>query len=87
MNDLSIPKGVTAEVTSGASSPVKTSPRTMREAYISAAIRKGRGKHPLIPKRFQEARPKVKSYSWFINYSRTADLDLVDPGGILLPVI
>jgi len=54
----------------------------VKGADISAAIRKGREKHPLIPKGFLEIRPIVKSSSWFINHSGTADigrLDATDP--------
>jgi hypothetical protein len=45
---------------------------------ISAAIRNGRKKYPLIPSGFLEIRPIVRSNSWFINHSGTADMGRVD---------
>lgn len=45
---------------------------------ISAAIRSGRKKYPLIPSGFLEIRPIVRSSSWFINHSGTADMGRVD---------
>jgi hypothetical protein len=50
----------------------------VRGADISAAIKAGRKKHPLIPSGFLEIRPIVKSSSWFINHSGTADMGRVD---------
>jgi ribulose 1,5-bisphosphate synthetase/thiazole synthase len=45
---------------------------------IAAAIKGARKKHPLIPSGFLEIRPIVKSSSWFINHSGTADMGRVD---------
>jgi glycine/D-amino acid oxidase-like deaminating enzyme len=46
---------------------------------ISAAIRRGRSRHPLIPSGFLEIRPVARSTStWFINHSGTADMGRVD---------
>lgn len=56
--------------------------KSLKGTDISAAIRAGRAKHPLIPKGFLEIRPIVHSSSWFINHSGTADmgrLDATDP--------
>jgi hypothetical protein len=50
----------------------------VRAADISAAIRNGRKKHPLIPSGFLEIRPIVQSTSWFINHSGTADIGRID---------
>lgn len=50
----------------------------VRGADISAAIRAGRKKYPLIPSGFLEIRPIVRSSSWFINHSGTADMGRVD---------
>jgi hypothetical protein len=50
----------------------------VRAADISAAIRNGRKKHPLIPSGFLEIRPIVRSSSWFINHSGTADMGRID---------
>jgi len=50
----------------------------VRGADISAAIRGGRKRHPLIPSGFLEIRPIVRSSSWFINHSGTADMGRVD---------
>ncbi len=50
----------------------------VKGADISAAIRSGRKKHPLIPSGFLEIRPIVRSSSWFINHSGTADMGRVD---------
>ncbi|MBP1596340.1 MAG: hypothetical protein H6Q05_1717 [Acidobacteria bacterium] len=50
----------------------------IRAADISSAIRSGRKKYPLIPSGFLEIRPIVKSVSWFINHSGTADMGRVD---------
>jgi hypothetical protein len=50
----------------------------VRGEDIKAAIRAGRNKHPLIPSGFLEIRPIVKSSSWFVNHSGTADMGRVD---------
>ncbi len=50
----------------------------VRAADISAAIRNGRKKYPLIPSGFLEIRPIVRSSSWFINHSGTADMGRID---------
>ena len=49
-----------------------------RASDISSAIRAGRKKYPLIPSGFLEIRPIVRSSSWFINHSGTADMGRVD---------
>lgn len=49
-----------------------------RASDISSAIHAGRKKYPLIPSGFLEIRPIVRSSSWFINHSGTADMGRVD---------
>jgi len=50
----------------------------VRAADISSAIRGARKKYPLIPSGFLEIRPIVRSSSWFINHSGTADMGRID---------
>jgi hypothetical protein len=50
----------------------------VKAADISSAIRNGRKKYPLIPSGFLEIRPIVRSSSWFINHSGTADMGRID---------
>jgi len=50
----------------------------VRGSDIAAAIKGARKKYPLIPSGFLEIRPIVKSSSWFINHSGTADMGRVD---------
>ncbi len=56
--------------------------KSLKSADISAAIKAGRAKHPLITKGWLEIRPIVHSTSWFINHAGTADwgrMDATDP--------
>jgi hypothetical protein len=50
----------------------------VRASDISTAIRNGRKKYPLIPSGFLEIRPIVRSSSWFIKHSGTADMGRID---------
>jgi hypothetical protein len=50
----------------------------VKSADLVAAIRAGRGRHPLIPSGFLEIRQVAAGSGWFINHSGTADLGRID---------
>jgi ribulose 1,5-bisphosphate synthetase/thiazole synthase len=50
----------------------------VKAADISAVLRAGRKKFPLITSGFLEIRPIVQSCSWFINHAGTADMGRID---------
>ena len=50
----------------------------VKPSDVANAIRKGRGKHPLIPSGFVEVKPIANCVSWWVNHSGTADMGRID---------
>ena len=50
----------------------------VKPSDVAGAIRKGRGKRPLIPSGFVEVKPIANCVSWWVNHSGTADMGRID---------